>query len=144
MSIIINHRQICYKFMTRYRRENTSVSMLNYHFIWIPRRRKRVLAGSVKNRLEELIYDKCLELEISVISLAIEPDHVHLFVNAKPDIAPSQIVFRVKGYAARILRKEFPVLLKLPSMWTRSYFVSTAGDVSTTTIQKYIDAQGKD
>ena len=50
---------------------------------------------------------------------------------------------RLKGYTARILRAEFPVLLKLPSMWTRSYFVSTAGKVSSATIRRYIEEQAK-
>lgn len=50
----------------------------------------------------------------------------------------------VKGMSARYLRKEFPVLMKLPSMWTRSHFVSTAGQVSFQTIKEYIENQGKD
>jgi putative transposase len=76
--------------------------------------------------------------------LAIEPDHVHLFVNCPPTIAPYQIIHRIKGRTARFLRQEFPnPLMKLPSMWTSSYFVSTAGNVSSETIQRYIEAQGK-
>ena len=50
---------------------------------------------------------------------------------------------RIKGYSSYVLRKEFPHLKKMPSMWTRSYFVSTAGNVSSSTIEKYIAAQGK-
>lgn len=77
-----------------------------------------------------------------MLNLAIEPEHIHLFVNYSPDIAPFQIMHRFKGATARALRKEFPSLMKLPSMWTRAYFVSTAGNVASSTIQKYIDAQG--
>ena len=55
--------------------------------------------------------------------------------------APDQLMFRVKGSAARALRKEFPQLLTLPSMWTRSYFVSSAGNVSSDTIKRYIAEQ---
>jgi len=51
-------------------------------------------------------------------------------------------MFRIKGATSRYLRKEFPDLKKMPSMWTRSYFVSTAGNVSSETVQKYIAAQG--
>ena len=47
----------------------------------------------------------------------------------------------LKGYTSRILRQEFPHLNTLPALWTRSYFVSTAGVVSGATIQKYIAAQ---
>lgn len=76
--------------------------------------------------------------------LAIEPEHVHLFINSPPNIAPSDLMHRIKGRTAMFLRKEFPELMKLPSMWTRAYFVSTAGNVASSTIQNYIEAQGKD
>jgi len=54
-----------------------------------------------------------------------------------------KIVKLFKGRTSRYLRQEFPELLKLPSLWTRSYFVSTVGNVSAETIQKYIEAQNK-
>jgi putative transposase len=123
-----------------YRRANTSVTLINYHFIWIPRRRRKVLIGNVKTRLTELIYEKAKELDCEVISLAIEPDHVHLFLNCPPTLAPMQIMHRIKGYSGYVLRQEFYNLKKMPSMWTRAYFCSTAGNVSSTTIQKYIDS----
>ncbi|MCC5648675.1 IS200/IS605 family transposase [Nostoc sp. XA013] len=127
-----------------YRHNNTTVSLINYHFIWILRRRRKVLVGDVKKRVIELIFEKSAELGCKVVSLAIEPDHIHLFLNCSPDIAPKQIMHRLKGYSSYVLRKEFPHLKKMPSMWTRSYFVSTAGNVSSETIEKYIAAQGKD
>lgn len=128
----------------KYRHKHTSVSLVNYHFVWIVRRRKRVLTGSIKARLEVSLYDIARNLDCEVLNLAIEPEHIHLSINCPPDIAPSQIMHRIKGASARYLRKEFPSLMKLPSMWTRAYFVSTAGNVASLTIQKYIDAQGKD
>ena len=126
-----------------YRRKNTTVSLINYHFIWIPRRRRKVLKNAVKTRVSELIYEKANELDCKIVSLAVEPEHIHLFLNCSPDLAPKQIMHRIKGYSSYILRKEFPHLKKMPSMWTRSYFVSTAGNVSSSTIEKYIAAQGK-
>lgn len=127
-----------------YRHKNTSVSLVNYHFVWIVRRRRRVLTGSIKQRLDVLIHDAARELDCDVLNLAIEPEHIHLFLNCPPNIAPSDLMHRIKGRTARMLRQEFPELMKLPSMWTRAYFVSTAGNVASSTIQKYIDAQGKD
>ena len=126
-----------------YRHKNTCVFLLNYHFIWIPRRRRRVLKGDVKDRFEELLREKALELECEILALEIRPEHVHLFLSATPDLSPVQIVHRLKGYTAHVLRREFPVLMKLPSMWTRSYFVSTAGNVSSETIRRYIEEQAK-
>ena len=69
------------------------------------------------------------------------PDHVHLFLSVPSYFSPHIIQRRIKARSARILRQEFPELLKLPSMWTRSYFVSTAGDFSSETIKKYVKRQ---
>ncbi len=68
-------------------------------------------------------------------------DHVHLFVNLLPDIAARQVAAQIKDRSSRYLRKEFPHLLKLPSLWTHSYFVSTAGNVTLETIRRYIEEQ---
>ncbi|MFM7544924.1 MAG: transposase [Synechococcales cyanobacterium] len=47
----------------------------------------------------------------------------------------------VKRRASRILREEFPALKKLPSFWSPRYFVATTGQVSSDTVQKYIEGQ---
>lgn len=50
---------------------------------------------------------------------------------------------QIKRYTNKILREEFVELSKMPSLWTRSYFVSTAGDVCSKTIKKYVENQKK-
>lgn len=127
--------------MQEYRRKNHSVSLVNYHLVWIPKRRKKILVGNVEKRLREIIWEVCQEKDWKVIALEIMSDHVHLFVNVSPEIAPHQVANAIKGRSSRLLRKEFPHLLKLPSLWTSSYFVSTAGNVSSETIRKYIEEQ---
>lgn len=129
------------KMASEYRHKTTSVTLINYHFVWIPKRRKKVLVGDVAKRLKELLYEKTKELDCESIALEIMEDHVHLFLCCPPTLAPDQIMFRLKGYTSRVLRQEFPHLLKLPSMWTRSYFCSTAGNASSETIKKYIANQ---
>ena len=70
------------------------------------------------------------------------PDHVHVFLRAEPTISPNRIIAGLKGYTSRVLRQEFVELRsKLPTLWSRSYFVSTHGHVSTETIEKYIEEQ---
>ena len=128
----------------QYRHNRHSVSLMNFHFVWIPRRRRKVLIGEVATKLEEIIKEVSSELSLNILAMEIMPDHVHLFVSCPPNIAADQIMFRIKGRSSRVLRKEFPHLLKMPSMWTRSYFVSTAGNVSTETIKRYIAGQKKD
>lgn len=124
-----------------YKHNNTSVSLLRYHFVWCSKRRRKVLVGALGERLKELLRDKAEELGWEIIALEVMPDHVHLFISVDPDMAPSQVVHRLKGHTSRILRKEFPHLIRLPALWTRSYFVSTAGMVSSKTVEQYIAAQ---
>ena len=124
-----------------YWHENTSVSLINYHFVWIVRRRRKILVGDIDTRLIELIKQAVVEIDCEVIAVETHLDHVHLFVQSKPVLAPYQIMHKVKGYTSHALRKEFPHLLKLPSLWTRSYFCGTSGNVSSDTIKKYIEAQ---
>jgi putative transposase len=115
--------------------------MLKYHLIWIPRRRRKVLVEAVADRFEALLREKAEELSVEIEHLAIKPDHLHMFVNAPPSLAVNQLVYRIKGHTSRVLRREFPHLRKMPSMWTTAYFASTAGRVSEATIRKYKEAQ---
>lgn len=117
------------------------MSLLNYHFVWVPRRRRPVLVGAVTARAKDLIRKAAMALGGEVLALEVMPDHVHLFLNADPRWAPDQLMFRIKGASAHVLRREFPFLRRLPSLWTRSYFVSTAGSVSSDTILRYIAEQ---
>jgi putative transposase len=124
-----------------YQHSRNKVFLIQYHLVWCPKRKKPVLVGKVKERLEQIIYQVADELGIKILKLTINPDHVHLFISAYPTISVHKIVRRIKGRSSNILRKEFPELLKLPSLWTHSYFVSTIGTVSKEAIEKYIEAQ---
>jgi putative transposase len=118
------------------------VSLLNYHFVWIVRRRRPILEGVLDQRLKELIVQAASTIDCEILDLETDKDHVHLFINCLPTLAPNQIIQRIKGFTSHELRQEFPWLkTKLPSLWTRSYFVSTAGRVSGDTIRRYIDSQ---
>jgi len=120
----------------------TSVYFMNYHFVWCPKYRRPVLVGEVETKLKELIQKKVEALGCKLIALETMPDHVHLFVEATPTITPNKLIGIIKGYTAHELRKEFPYLKsRLPTLWTRSYFVSTHGHVSSEVIQMYIKGQ---
>jgi len=127
--------------MSSYQHSRNKVYLIQYHLVWCPKRRKPVLVGKIKERLEQIIYEVADELGIKVLKLSINPDHLHLFVSAYPTIPVHKIVKRIKGRSSHILRQEFPELLKLPSLWTHSYFVATIGNISKEAIEKYIEAQ---
>ncbi len=124
-----------------YQHERHTVHLVVYHLIWCPKRRKAVLIGAIKERFEQVIKEVSNEHGWNILELAIQPDHVHLFLRSDPYTAPSDIARLIKGRSSRVLREEFPALLKLPSLWTHSFFVSTAANVSSETIQRYIERQ---
>ena len=124
-----------------YQHKNTSVSIVNYHIVFCPKYRRGLLVGKIKIRLEKIIRDVALENDWKVIAKEIMPDYVHLFVGADTRTPPEIVVKRFKGRSSRHLRNEFPELLKMPTLWTRSYFLSTSGNVSASTIKKYIEQQ---
>jgi putative transposase len=126
-----------------YKHEHQSVHLVVYHISWCPKRRRKVLVGPVHDRLKQLIEEVAGERDWEIIRLAIQPDHVHLFIRADPYTLPSDIPRLIKGRSSHHLRKEFPHLLKLPSLWTHSFFLSTAGNVSQEIIQQYIERQSR-
>jgi len=105
-----------------------------------------MLVGPVEVRLKELIREKCAALDVAVAELEVMPDHVHLFISAPPTDAPQHYANQFKGYTSRVLRQEFAHLVsRLPALWSRSYYVGSAGNVSAEVIKRYIEAQkGRD
>ena len=130
--------------LNEYRRTKTTVSLINYHFVFCPRYRRKIFLNSqVEERFKTLVREICVELEIEVIAMECNQDHVHLFLNTLPTFSPTDIMAKIKGVTSKKLREEFPHLQHLPSLWTRSYFVSTAGNVSSETIRRYVENQKK-
>jgi putative transposase len=119
-----------------------AVYNINYHLVWTPKYRRKVLTGDIAERLQLLIPEIVESLDGEVLELVIQPDHVHLFASFPPTLSAAQIMHRIKGATSHQLRKEFPHLRsRLPAIWTRSYYVGTAGHVSAQTIQRYIEEQ---
>jgi len=118
-----------------------------YHFVWIPKYRRKILTGEVQKATKDLLTDCCQRHGLVLLALETDPDHVHIFVSAPPRFSPAQIANLLKGYTSRYLRQQFPHLKKVcgtDHLWTQAYYVGTAGAVSAETIRRYISAcQGK-
>lgn len=128
--------------MNTYWKNANAVFSLKYHIVWCPKYRRKVLVEDVAQRLKQLLYEKANEHDMQIHSLEIMPDHVHLFIEADPTYAIAGITNILKGYSSRVLRQEFPSLKsRLPSLWSRSYYAGTVGNVSAETIKKYIENQ---
>ncbi len=116
--------------------------LLNYHFVWIPKYRKGILDNP---KVQKLILDTVNELaeihRFKVLTVEIMPDYIHLFISALPKYSPSQLMNIIKGTTGKRISKDFPELNIGGSVWTRAFFVATAGNVSSEIIQKYIENQ---
>ncbi|HZS75733.1 MAG TPA: IS200/IS605 family transposase [Ktedonobacteraceae bacterium] len=127
----------------KYIHEQHTVHQMLYHIIFCRKRRRKILVGPVRDRLEQITREVADENGWEIVELAIQPDHVHLFIQANPYTLPTNIPRLIKGRSSHDMREEFPHLKRMPSLWTRSTFYSTAGFVSQDTIQKYIERQSR-
>jgi putative transposase len=126
----------------RYRKHAGGVYNLHYHFVWCPKYRQPVLVGPVEAALRHILIEKAIALDIEIEALEDMPDHVHVFVSAPPTLAPQQIANQFKGAASRLLRAQFAYLrTRLPSLWSRSYYVGSAGLVTEEMVKRYIAEQ---
>ena len=127
---------------TIYFKTKTTVSFINYHFVFCPKyRRKIFLIPHVEERFKSLTEKNCDELQIEILAMECHKDHVYLFLKCWPSQSPAEIMKKIKGASSHALRDEFPQLSGMSSLWTRSYFVSTANNVSSETIQWYVNTQ---
>ena len=114
----------------------------NYHVVFCPKYRRKVLMEGIAQRLKQIITEVCQEHQAELLQLEVMPDHVHLLVDCDPQFGIHRLVRLVKGRSSRFLRQEFPVLKrKLPTLWTNSYFVSTVGGAPLSVIKEYIENQ---
>lgn len=130
--------------MNRWKVMPKVVYNLSYHIIWCPKYRRNVLTDEVKVRLKELLLEQATKINIEVVELEVMPDHVHIFIKALPTMPPSYIAGMLKGYTSRILRKEYKSLrTRLPTLWSRSYYIDSVGKLTEKNIIKYIQDQNK-
>ena len=126
----------------QYRRTKTTVSMINYHFVFCPRyRRKIFLIDGLETRFKKLVSEISKRNGYNILAMECHIDHCHLFLNVPPSVSPADVMRIIKANTSRVLKEEFQDAIKTNTIWTRRYFVSTAGNVSNDTIRKYIETQ---
>ena len=103
---------------------------IGYHVVFCPKYRYNLLRYRAADELKRLLTSKASDLGITVRTMEVMPDHVHLFLNAPPSLSIDYVVEQLKGYSSYHLRKQFAYLRKFPSLWTCSYFVETVGHIS--------------
>lgn len=126
----------------KYKSSNHLVYSCQYHVIFCPKYRRKVLTDGIDERLKELIMEKQEECGYEVLDMEVMPDHVHLLLDVDPKIGIYSVITKIKGYTSKQLREEFPALKKrIPTLWTHSKFISSVGSVTLDVVKRYIEEQ---
>ena len=91
-----------------YRYGSHTVYQIEYHFVWVTKYRYKVLSGDIASRVRELMRQTCEAFEIQIVRGVMSCDHVHILVSCLPEMAPSEIMRRLKGRTSSKLFEEFP------------------------------------
>jgi putative transposase len=100
------------------------------------------LVGDIALRLKEIILEAAKEVEVEIVEMETDYDHIHILAQIHPQLGVNKFVKMIKGKSSRILREQFPELKrKLPTLWTNSYFVATVGGAPLEVVKQYIENQ---
>ncbi len=117
---------------------------LRYHFVFVPKYRKRVLVGEIAKRIEGMIRFCCQIHEWEIFELAVNTDHVHLYMGAQPKFSPSDIMHLVKGGTSNKIKEMFPELEEIywgAGLWADGYLVKSSGEITHKVISEYVKKQ---
>ncbi len=132
--------------MSRFRKLSHVLWHCQYHIVWVPKYRYRVLKDRVGFEISKTIRIFTERLGCEVVELNVQPDHVHLLVMMPPKLSISKLVGTIKGKSAIQVFKQFPYLKKKPywgnHFWAKGYCVDTVG-VDAEMIRKYVKFQEK-
>lgn len=130
--------------MSRFRKLSHTIWHCQYHIVWTPKYRYRILTGEIKQEVEHCIRAFTEHLKSDLVELNVQPDHVHLLVHIPPKLSLSQYVGTVKGRTAIRILNRFRPLRRKPywgnHFWTPGYCVDTVG-LDTEKIRAYVKYQ---
>ena len=107
-----------------------------------PKYRRKILCDRKDVRLKEMFLKIAKDHNFEILEMEVMPDHVHLLIDCNPRFGISECVKLLKQQTAHDMCIEFPdIRRRLPSLWTRSCFISTVGSVSLEVVKQYIENQ---
>lgn len=125
-----------------YHANKNVVFACQYYVIFCPKYRRKVLVGEVEQRLKAIAREVAVEMDVDILEMETDQDHIHLLVSVDPQWGVNRFVKTLKSRSSRLLRAEFPYLRrKLPTMWNNSYFVTTVGGAPLAVVKQYIESQ---
>ena len=131
---------------SRFRKLSHTLWHCQYHVVWVPKYRFRILRGAVKDAVEGGIQAICGYAGCEVVELSVQPDHVHLVVMVPPKKSISDLLGRLKGQTSMKIFQQFRELRRKPywgnHFWAKGYCVDTVG-LDADMIRKYVRYQEK-
>ena len=117
-----------------------------YHIVFIPKYRKKILYGRVRNDVREIISTLCKYKDVDIIAGAVCVDHIHLSVAIPPKISIANFMGYLKGKSTLMLYDRHPELQSKwdKAFWARGYYVETIGNITDEAVQKYIKEQAEE
>ena len=115
-----------------------------FHIVWLPKYRKKVLTGRIKDRVELLLRECAAVNNWEIQALNVQVDHVHIVIQLPPSISVSKAVQLLKGLSSKIIRAELPEVKKYlwgNDFWADGFFSETVGHCSEETILNYVRNQ---
>lgn len=115
-----------------------------YHIVFIPKYWKKVMYGSNKKDLVEIIKKLCEMKGIQLIEGKVCVDHIHMYVAIPPKMSVSEAMSYLKGKSALMFYDRHPEMRTKwgdRHLWARGYYVATVGNVNEETIRNYIREQ---
>jgi len=114
-----------------------------YHVVWVPKNRRKIIYGQLRNELKSILRKLCEYKGVEVIEGKMCLDHIHMCLSIPPKYSVSSIIGYLKGKSAMIVFEKYSDLkrnFKGHSFWARGYYVSTVG-LDEAKIRKYIQDQ---
>lgn len=114
-----------------------------YHIVFIPKYRKRILYGKIKADVRDIIKRLCDYRKIEIVEGAVCADHVHLCLSIPPSEKVCDVVAYIKGKSALMIHDRYPETVNgwSKSFWARGYYVATVGNITEEAVKKYIQEQ---
>jgi putative transposase len=132
--------------MSRFEKLTHVIWHCQYHIVWVPKYRFRVLKGDIAQEVHNCVQVYSSRIGCQVVELNVQSDHVHLLVKVPPKVSISQLMGVVKGKSALRLFTRFPYLKQKPywgnHFWAKGYCVDTVG-VDADMIRRYMRYQKK-
>jgi len=130
--------------VSRFRKLSHTIWHCQYHIVWVPKYRYRILTGPMRESMHEGIHAISGYTGCDVVELNVQKDHVHLIVDVPPKVSISNFMGRLKGQTATKIFNQFRHLRKKPywgnHFWSKGYCVDTVG-LNSEMILKYVKYQ---